>query len=94
MLAVSPDALVTRGGTDVLFAVRDGKAFEVRVTRGEKIGDFFADFIVDDTILLELKATGLSSVDALARLPLTRLDVRRNDDLELAGNFPHVRTGR
>jgi uncharacterized protein (TIGR02996 family) len=44
--------------------------------------------------VLELKATGLSSVEALARLPLTRLDVRRNDDLELAGDFPHVRTGR
>ena len=25
--------------------------------RGEKIGDFFADFIVDDKIVLELKAT-------------------------------------
>src|SRR6185295_14422602 len=41
-LAVSPDALVTRGGSDALFAVRDGKAAEVRVVRGEKIGDLVA----------------------------------------------------
>jgi len=38
-LAVAPDALVARGGTDVLFAVRGDKAVEVRVVRGEKIGD-------------------------------------------------------
>ena len=41
-LAVSPDAIVTRGGSDALFAVRDGKAVEVRVVRGEKIGDLVA----------------------------------------------------
>ncbi len=41
-LAVSPDALLTRGGGDVLFAIRDGKAVEVRVVRGEKIGDLVA----------------------------------------------------
>jgi hypothetical protein len=41
-LAVSPDAIVTRGGVDVVFAVRDGKAAEVRVVRGEKIGDLVA----------------------------------------------------
>jgi len=41
-LAIAPDALVARGGTDVLFAVRDGKAVEVRVVRGEKIGELAA----------------------------------------------------
>jgi len=41
-LAVTPDALAARGGTEVLFAVRDGKAVEVRVVRGEKIGDVVA----------------------------------------------------
>jgi HlyD family secretion protein len=41
-LAVSPDALVARNGQDVLFAVRDGKAIEVRVVRGGKIGDLVA----------------------------------------------------
>jgi len=38
-LAVAPDALLSRGGGDVLFAVRDGKAVEVRVARGDRIGD-------------------------------------------------------
>jgi RND family efflux transporter MFP subunit len=42
LVAVSPDALVARGGAEVLFAVRDGKAVEVRVARGEKIGDLVA----------------------------------------------------
>ena len=42
LIAVSQDAIVTRGGADVLFAVRDGKAVEVRVVRGEKIGDLVA----------------------------------------------------
>ncbi len=41
-LAVSPDAIITRGGADVLFAIRDGKAVEVRVARAEKIGDLVA----------------------------------------------------
>ena len=41
-LAVTPDALVARGGADVLFVVRDGKAVEVRVARGDKIGDLVA----------------------------------------------------
>jgi len=41
-LAVSPDALVSRGAADFLYAVRDGKAVEVRVVRGEKIGDVVA----------------------------------------------------
>jgi multidrug efflux pump subunit AcrA (membrane-fusion protein) len=35
-LAVSPEALVSRGGADFLYAVRDGKAVEVRVVRGEE----------------------------------------------------------
>ena len=42
LLAVSPDALIARGGAEVLFAVRDGKAVEVRVVRGQKIGDLVA----------------------------------------------------
>jgi hypothetical protein len=31
-----------RSGADVLFAVRDGKAAEVRVVRGARIGDLVA----------------------------------------------------
>ena len=41
-LTVAPDARVARGGAEVQFAVRDGKAVEVRVVRGEKIGDLVA----------------------------------------------------
>jgi RND family efflux transporter MFP subunit len=41
-LAIAPDALIARGGADVLFAVRGDKAVEVRVVRGEKIGDLVA----------------------------------------------------
>ncbi|MEO8302513.1 MAG: efflux RND transporter periplasmic adaptor subunit [Betaproteobacteria bacterium] len=42
LVAVVPDAIVTRGGADVLFVVRDAMAVEVRVTRGEKLGDLVA----------------------------------------------------
>ena len=42
LVAVSPDALVARGDAEVLFVVRDGKAAEVRVVRGAKIGDLVA----------------------------------------------------
>ena len=42
LVAVSPDALVARGESEVLFVVRDGKAAEVRVVRGAKIGDLVA----------------------------------------------------
>ena len=42
LIAVSPDAIAARGGADVLFAVRDGKAAEVRVVRGAQIGDLVA----------------------------------------------------
>jgi RND family efflux transporter MFP subunit len=42
LVAVSPDALVARGDSEVLFVVRDGKAAEVRVVRGAKIGDLVA----------------------------------------------------
>ncbi len=42
LVAVSPDALVARGDSDVLFVVRDGKAAEVRIVRGAKIGDLVA----------------------------------------------------
>lgn len=41
-LAVAPDALLARNGAEVLFVVRDGKAVEVRVVRGQKIGDLVA----------------------------------------------------
>ncbi len=39
MLAVNPDALSERGGRTVLFVVREGRAEEVAVTRGAKLGD-------------------------------------------------------
>ncbi|MEO8135610.1 MAG: efflux RND transporter periplasmic adaptor subunit [Betaproteobacteria bacterium] len=39
VLAVNPDALVERGGRVVVYVVRDGKADEVAVTRGPKLGD-------------------------------------------------------
>jgi HlyD family secretion protein len=42
LIAVSPDAIAARGGADVLFAVRDGKAAEIRVVLGAKIGDLVA----------------------------------------------------
>lgn len=37
--AVQPGAVVSRGGRQVVFVVRDGKAAEVPVTAGAKIGD-------------------------------------------------------
>jgi multidrug efflux pump subunit AcrA (membrane-fusion protein) len=42
LLAVSPDAIVTRGGRPVIFVVRDNRAVEVGVTPGTKIGDVTA----------------------------------------------------
>jgi RND family efflux transporter MFP subunit len=42
LVAVSPEALGARGGSEVLFVIRDGKAAEVPVVRGEKIGDLVA----------------------------------------------------
>lgn len=42
LLAVSPDAIVTRGGRPVIFVVRDNRAVEVAVTPGTKIGDVTA----------------------------------------------------
>ena len=39
LLAVSPEALVERGGRTVVFAIRDGAAVEVVITRGPKLGD-------------------------------------------------------
>jgi HlyD family secretion protein len=41
-LAVSPEALVERGGRTVVFTVRDGKAEEVVIARGTKLGDLVA----------------------------------------------------
>lgn len=41
-LAVSPEALVERGGKTVAFAIRDGTAVEVVITRGPKLGDLVA----------------------------------------------------
>jgi RND family efflux transporter MFP subunit len=42
LLAVNPDALATSGDRAVVYAVRDGKAIAVPVTRGEKLGDLVA----------------------------------------------------
>jgi len=42
LLAVNADAIATRGGRPVVFAVRDGRAVEVAVTPGAKIGDVTA----------------------------------------------------
>jgi RND family efflux transporter MFP subunit len=42
ILAVSPDALSTRDGSEVVFAIRDGKAVAVPVVRGAAIGDLVA----------------------------------------------------
>jgi RND family efflux transporter MFP subunit len=42
LTAVLPDALAARDGRTVLFAIRDGKAIEVAVTRGAKVGDLVA----------------------------------------------------
>ena len=39
VLAVNPDGLVDRDGRPVVFVIRDGKAEEVPVTRGPKLGD-------------------------------------------------------
>ena len=42
LTAVHPDALAQRDGKTVVFVVRDGKAAEVTVTPGRKIGDLTA----------------------------------------------------
>jgi RND family efflux transporter MFP subunit len=42
LLAVNPDALAVREAGDVLFVIRDGKAAEMRVVRGVKLGDLVA----------------------------------------------------
>src|SRR5438477_6249100 len=42
LTAVSPDALAQRDGRTVVLVVRDGKAVEVPVTPGKKIGDLTA----------------------------------------------------
>jgi HlyD family secretion protein len=42
LLAVNADALATRGGRSVVFAVRDDAAVEVPVTPGEKLGELRA----------------------------------------------------
>src|SRR3954454_7319893 len=42
LTAVHSDALTTRDGRNVLFVVRDGKANEVAVTPGVKIGELTA----------------------------------------------------
>ncbi len=42
LLAVSPDALATRDGRTVVFAIRGDKAVEVPVTAGARIGDVTA----------------------------------------------------
>jgi len=42
LLAVNSDAIVTRGGRSVVYAVRDGRAVETAVTPGMKIGDVTA----------------------------------------------------
>ncbi len=42
LTAVSPDALATRAGKTVVFVVRDGKAIEVPVTPGMRVGDLTA----------------------------------------------------
>lgn len=41
-LAVNPEALVERGGKTVAYAIRDGIAVEVAVSRGAKLGDLVA----------------------------------------------------
>lgn len=42
LVAVHPDALGARDSGPVLFVIRDGKASEVRVVRGDKVGDLVA----------------------------------------------------
>ncbi len=42
LLAVNPDALASRDGRTVVFAVKDGAAIEVPVTPGARIGDLTA----------------------------------------------------
>ena len=42
LLAVAPEAFAKREGGDVLYVIRDGKAAEIRVVRGEKLGDLVA----------------------------------------------------
>jgi hypothetical protein len=42
LLAVHPDALAARDAGTVLFVIRDGKAAEVPVVRGIKLGDLVA----------------------------------------------------
>jgi len=42
LLAVAPEAFAAREAGDVLYAIRDGKAAEIRVVRGEKLGELVA----------------------------------------------------
>ena len=42
LLAVHPDAIAAREAGPVVFAIRDGKAVEVRITRGTSVGDLVA----------------------------------------------------
>jgi RND family efflux transporter MFP subunit len=42
LTAVSPDAVVERNGKAVVYAIRDGRAVEVPVMRGVRIGDLVA----------------------------------------------------
>ena len=42
LLAVHPDALATRDGAPVVFAIREGKAVAVRIARGINVGDLVA----------------------------------------------------
>jgi RND family efflux transporter MFP subunit len=42
LLAVNPEALAERGGKTVAFVIRDGRAEEVAIVRGPKLGDLVA----------------------------------------------------
>ncbi|WP_423195562.1 MULTISPECIES: efflux RND transporter periplasmic adaptor subunit [unclassified Cupriavidus] len=54
VVAVQPAAVVTRDGKQVVFVIRDGKASEVPVTTGAKVGDLIAvqGVKVGDTLVL------------------------------------------
>jgi RND family efflux transporter MFP subunit len=56
LLAVNPDAIVTRAGRSVVFAIRDDRAVEVEVRPGAKIGDVQAiagDVASGDKVVLK-----------------------------------------
>jgi hypothetical protein len=42
LLAVNPDAIRERAGATSLFVIRDGRAVEIPVVRGVKLGDLVA----------------------------------------------------